>query len=43
MWDSSIHNYRLSDTAEDEESSEYDQYLFTVRRTFDWEGKFKVG
>jgi hypothetical protein len=43
LWDSSIHNYRLSDTAEDDESSEYDQYLFTVRRTFDWEGKFKVG
>ncbi|RAL59605.1 hypothetical protein DID88_006464 [Monilinia fructigena] len=29
----------LPDTAEDEESSEYDQYLFNVRRTFDWEGR----
>lgn len=42
LWDSSIHNYKLTDTAEDEESSEYDQYLFNVRRTFDWEGKYKV-
>ena len=43
LWDSTIHNYKLTDTAEDEESSEYDQYLFNVRRTFDWEGKYKVG
>ncbi|CCU75350.1 ATPase [Blumeria hordei DH14] len=42
LWDSSIHNYKLTDTAEDEENSEYDQYLFNVRRTFDWEGKFKT-
>jgi hypothetical protein len=41
LWDSTIHNYKLSDTTGDEESSEYDQYLFTIRRTFDWEGKFK--
>jgi hypothetical protein len=42
LWDSTIHNYKLTDTAEDAESSEYDQYLFNVRRTFDWEGKYKV-
>lgn len=42
LWDNTIHNYKLTDTAEDEESSEYDQYLFNVRRTFDWEGKYKV-
>lgn len=42
LWDSTIHNYKLTDTAEDEESSEYDQYLFNVRRTFDWEGKYKL-
>jgi hypothetical protein len=41
LWDSTIHNYKLTDTAEDEESSEYDQYLFNVRRTFDWEGKYR--
>lgn len=43
LWDSTIHNYKLTDTAEDVESSEYDQYLFNVRRTFDWEGQYKVG
>lgn len=42
LWDSTIHNYKLTDTNEDDENSEYDQYLFNVRRTFDWEGKFKV-
>lgn len=42
LWDSTIHNYKLTDTAEDEESSEYDKYVFNVRRTFDWEGKYKV-
>ncbi|KFX94934.1 hypothetical protein V490_04075 [Pseudogymnoascus sp. VKM F-3557] len=42
LWDSTIHNYKLTDTAEDEESAEYDQYLFNVRRTFDWEGKYKT-
>lgn len=26
LWDSTIHNYKLTDTAEDVESSEYDQY-----------------
>jgi len=42
LWDNTIHNYKLQDTAEDEESSEYDHYLFNVRRTFDWEGKYKT-
>ncbi|KAL3418495.1 AAA family ATPase [Phlyctema vagabunda] len=42
LWDSSIHNYKLTDTNEDDDSSEYDQYLFNVRRTFDWEGKYKA-
>ena len=42
LWDKTLHNYKLTDTAEDEESSEYDQYLFNVRRTFDWEGKFRA-
>ncbi|KAI9729611.1 MAG: hypothetical protein M1818_008458 [Claussenomyces sp. TS43310] len=42
LWDDEIHNYKLSDTAEDMESSEYDQYLFTVRRTFDGENKYRT-
>lgn len=41
LWDTSLHNYKLTDTAEDQESDEYDQYLFNVRRKFDWEGKYR--
>lgn len=40
LWDSSIHNYKLTETAEDADADEYDQYVFTVRRKFDWENKF---
>ncbi|KAI9826009.1 MAG: hypothetical protein M1819_007464 [Sarea resinae] len=40
VWDDSIHNYKLTDTAPDEDADEYDQYVFTVRRKFDWEGKY---
>ncbi|KAI5861500.1 hypothetical protein GGS23DRAFT_611485 [Durotheca rogersii] len=42
VWDSQIHNYKLQDTAEDPSNSQYDEYLFHVRRTFDWEGKYKT-
>ncbi|KAI9819345.1 MAG: hypothetical protein M1832_004050 [Thelocarpon impressellum] len=41
LWDSSIHDYKLTDTAENEDGDEYDQYIFTVRRKFDWEGKYE--
>ncbi|KAL8906488.1 MAG: hypothetical protein Q9171_006249 [Xanthocarpia ochracea] len=40
LWDSSIHNYKLTETAEDVGADEYDQYVFTVRRKFDWENKY---
>ena len=40
MWDSSIHNYKLTETAPDADADEYDQYVFTVRRKFDWENKY---
>lgn len=40
VWDDSIHNYKLTDTAEDEDADGYEQYLFTVRRQFDWKGKY---
>ncbi|KAL8765370.1 MAG: hypothetical protein Q9194_006586 [Teloschistes cf. exilis] len=40
LWDSSIHNYKLTETAEDHDADEYDQYVFTVRRKFDWENKY---
>ncbi|KJR88314.1 ATPase, AAA family protein [Sporothrix schenckii 1099-18] len=41
VWDNTIHNYKLQDTAEESPDSEYDGYVFHVRRTFDWEGKYK--
>ena len=40
LWDSSIHNYKLTETTEDADADEYDQYVFTVRRKFDWENKY---
>lgn len=40
LWDSSIHNFKLTETAEDADADEYDQYVFTVRRKFDWENKY---
>ena len=40
LWDSSIHNYKLTETTEDVDANEYDQYVFTVRRKFDWENKY---
>ncbi len=41
VWDNTIHNYKLQDTAEGTTDAQYDEYLFHVRRTFDWEGKYK--
>ena len=35
-----IHDYRLKETAE-EQPDEFDDYVFNIRRKFDWEGKFK--
>ena len=42
VWDSQIHNYKLQDTTEGTNSVNYDGFLFHVRRTFDWEGKYKT-
>ncbi|KAH9995334.1 hypothetical protein F4779DRAFT_623208 [Xylariaceae sp. FL0662B] len=42
IWDTQLHNYKLQDTAENSNDSQYDEYLFHVRRTFDWEGKYKT-
>lgn len=41
VWDNTIHAYKLQDTAEASIDAQYDEYLFHVRRSFDWEGKFK--
>ena len=42
VWDNSIHNYKLQDTAESTADNMYEDYLFHVRRNFDWEGKYKA-
>ncbi|KAJ4323113.1 hypothetical protein N0V84_004513 [Fusarium piperis] len=41
VWDSKIHNYRLQDTADIDSESQYEDFIFHVRRTFDWEGKYR--
>ncbi|KAL4803176.1 hypothetical protein BDV18DRAFT_44214 [Aspergillus unguis] len=40
LWDSTIHKFKLTETVNDPDANEWDQYLFTVRRKFDWEGKY---
>jgi hypothetical protein len=42
VWDDSIHNYKLQDTAEGTVDAKYEEFIFHVRRTFDWEGKYKA-
>lgn len=42
LWDSSIHNYKLTETIDDSGADEWDQYIFTVRRQFDWEHKYEA-
>ncbi|KAF9881415.1 AAA family ATPase [Colletotrichum karsti] len=42
VWDNTIHNYKLQDTTETTSDSQYDGYVLQVRRTFDWEGKYKT-
>ncbi|KAL0944799.1 AAA family ATPase [Colletotrichum truncatum] len=42
VWDSTIHNFKLQDTAETTSDSQYDGYVLQIRRTFDWEGKYKT-
>lgn len=39
-WDSNIRNYALKESAEDQ-LDEFDEYLFTVRRNFNWENKYR--
>ncbi|KAL1851576.1 hypothetical protein Plec18170_006395 [Paecilomyces lecythidis] len=40
LWDNTIHNYKLTETMDDPDASEWDQYIFTVRRSFDWDNKY---
>jgi hypothetical protein len=40
LWDSTIHNFKLKESAEEDES-EFAEFAFLVRRTFDWENKYR--
>ena len=40
LWDQSIHNFKLSETVKETGDAVWDQYIFTVRRRFDWEHKY---
>ncbi|KAJ5169263.1 uncharacterized protein N7482_004857 [Penicillium canariense] len=40
LWDSTIHKYKLTETVDDPDADEWDQYIFTVRRKFNWENKY---
>lgn len=42
VWDNAIHNFKLQDTAESTNDKQYSGFCFHVRRTFDWEGKYKA-
>lgn len=42
VWDTNIHNYKLQDTADANNDAQYQDYIFHVRRTFDWEGKYRA-
>ncbi|ROW16792.1 hypothetical protein VPNG_01542 [Cytospora leucostoma] len=42
VWDNAIHNFKLQDTAESVTDQQYNGFCFHVRRTFDWEGKYKA-
>jgi hypothetical protein len=40
VWDNKIHNFKLQDTALGSTNAQYDDFLFHVRRMFNWEGKY---
>ncbi|KAF2193097.1 hypothetical protein K469DRAFT_715133 [Zopfia rhizophila CBS 207.26] len=40
LWDTNIHNFKLTESTE-EKVDEYDQYVFTVRRKFDYDNKYR--
>ncbi|KAK2052367.1 ATPase [Colletotrichum caudatum] len=42
VWDSAIHQYKLQDTTASNADTRYDGYVLQIRRTFDWEGKYKA-
>jgi hypothetical protein len=40
VWNTSIHDYELQNTAHASVSSQHEGFVFFVRRLFDWEGKY---
>ncbi|CAG8946684.1 unnamed protein product [Penicillium salamii] len=40
LWDTTIHKYKLTETVDDPDADEWDQYIFNVRRKFNWENKY---
>ncbi|KAI9163808.1 ATPase family AAA domain-containing protein [Paramyrothecium foliicola] len=42
VWDTSMYTFKLQDTAETTNDSQYNDYIFHVRRTFDCEGKYRA-
>ena len=40
LWDTTIHNFKLKESAEEDES-EFSEYAFLVRRTFNWENQYQ--
>ncbi|KAF2467325.1 uncharacterized protein BDR25DRAFT_345066 [Lindgomyces ingoldianus] len=39
VWDRNIYNYKFTESAE-KEVNEFDEFVFVVRRKFDWENKY---
>ncbi|KAK5175429.1 uncharacterized protein LTR77_000568 [Saxophila tyrrhenica] len=40
LWDTNLHQFKMKESAEEDES-EFADYAFLVRRTFDWENKYR--
>ena len=40
LWDQTIHNFKLTETVKETGDAVWDQYIFTIRRRFDWEHKY---
>jgi hypothetical protein len=41
VWDNTIHNYKLQNTSEGVVDEKMDDFLFHIRRTFDFEGQYR--
>ncbi|KAI2685367.1 hypothetical protein LCP963914a_4694 [Penicillium roqueforti] len=40
LWDNTIYQYKLTETVDDPDADEWDQYIFNIRRKFNWENKY---